>query len=288
MADAGWYPDPEGRPGHVRYWDGQAWVGESTPSDEGARTSNAPGAPGRGRTVLLIALAVVLVVAFGWGVWESLRDAVTEDPVASARPTGSVWNEEPPTVAPSTPVPTDPTPSGGAAVDCPVVNNVVEDHPRDGRVHGGGMSFGVPEGWAEGGSWSMVLTDESGASRLFDSGWASFLAVGRAPSAAGFVDPALTAVQVLECHVTSGRFSGYTGHTIDTSQEITIDGQPGWWVRGQATSTRIPGGGATYDVVVVDTGSPDGDAVYWAGAVDADATALADLDSVRADLRLND
>lgn len=231
---------------------------------------------------------MVVLLAFAWGLWGGLRDAVTEDPPATARPTGSVWNEEPAPTPPPSPPPTDPAPTGGATVDCPVVENVVGDHPRDGRVHGGGLSFAAPEGWTDGGSWSMVLTDESGASRLFDDGWASFLAVGRAPSAAGFLDPALTAVQVLECHVTSGRFSGYTGHTIETSQEITIDGEPGWWVRGRATSTRIPGGSATYDVVVVDTGDADGDAVYWAGAVDADTTAVADLDAVRADLRLGD
>ncbi|MEO7587758.1 MAG: DUF2510 domain-containing protein [Arachnia sp.] len=285
MAGAGWYPDPEGRPEYVRYWDGQAWAGHATPAVARRRPAPPRQPP---RRALWIGLSVVVLLAFAWGLWGGLRNGATEDPVTTARPTGSVWNEEPPTVSPSNPPPTDPTPTRDARTDCPVVNNVVADHPLDGRVHGGGLSFALPEGWSDGGSWSMVLTDESGASRSFDGGWASFLAVGRAPSAAGFVDPALTAVQVLECHVTSGRFTGYTGHTIDTSQEITVDGKPGWWVRGRATSTRIPGGSATYDVVVVDTGDADGDAVYWAGAVDADATAVAALDVVRADLRLSD
>lgn len=30
MATPGWYPDPAGRPGASRYWDGQAWGSEVT------------------------------------------------------------------------------------------------------------------------------------------------------------------------------------------------------------------------------------------------------------------
>lgn len=285
VADAGWYPDPEGRPGYVRHWDGHAWAGDAIP----AVTGRAPASPRRPRGALWIGLAAVVVIAFAWGLWGGLRDSLTEDPGATARPTGSVWNESPmpPPTASPTPPPPEPATTGAADIGCPVVENVVEDHPRDGRIHGGGLSFGVPQGWSEGGSWSLVLTDESGASRTFDDGWASFLAVGRAPSAAGFLDPAVTAQQVLECHLTSGRFSGYKGHSIETSQELSVGGQPGWWVRGKATSTRIPGGSATFDVVVVDTGNEQGAAVYWAGAVDADAAALPALDDVRADLRLS-
>lgn len=240
--------------------------------------------------MLWVGLAVVVVVAFAWGLWGVLRDTAVEDPVATARPTGSVWNESPPpkpTPTP-TPMPSNPIPSPSAAVDCPVVDNILADHPRDGRVHGGGLSFSLPDGWNNDGGWSRLLTDQSGASRIFEGGWGSFLSVGAAPSAAGFLDPALTATQVVECHVTSSRFSGYTGYTIESSEETTVDGSPGWWIRARATSMVIPGGSATFDVVVVDTGSPETDAVYWAGVVDADAKALADLDVVRADLQISD
>lgn len=44
MATPGWYPDPAGRPGHFRFWDGDRW-GDDTSDDpyaEGQAPRSAP------------------------------------------------------------------------------------------------------------------------------------------------------------------------------------------------------------------------------------------------------
>lgn len=219
-----------------------------------------------------------------WSTWP--RNTPIAQDTTSSRPTGSVWNEtKRPT--PSTPPPPTASHSHGTTVECPRVTNERRQHPADGRVHGGGLSFAVPEGWTSGGTWSRVLTDQSGAGRHHSgSTWSSLLTVGIAPHESGFDDPRTTAIQIFECHVSSSNFPGYLGRAIVVDEAITVDGKPGRWVRGHAESSQVPGGGATYDMVVLDLGDKEGLSVYWGGVVDADTKALADLDVVREGLRV--
>ena len=118
MATPGWYPDPAGRPGAFRYWDGQGWGAEATEHPYGAPPA-APGAaayqsyathpaatyppqgsqgqghapqgwspapepgpgagPGRGRAVWLVLLAVVLTLALGAATFLVVRPLVEDD-----------------------------------------------------------------------------------------------------------------------------------------------------------------------------------------------------------------
>jgi Protein of unknown function (DUF2510) len=81
----GWYPDPDGTPGMVRWWNGAGWSDVATPAGPGVVVQQAPALappaprsassagtlgsppppprPGRGRRIALGALALVLVVA---------------------------------------------------------------------------------------------------------------------------------------------------------------------------------------------------------------------------------
>ena len=38
----GWYPDPDGRPGHVRWWSGSAWADVTTPMGPGVAVQTSP------------------------------------------------------------------------------------------------------------------------------------------------------------------------------------------------------------------------------------------------------
>ena len=46
MATPGWYPDPAGRPGAFRYWDGEAWGSEATDNPYAAPPGGTPDRPG--------------------------------------------------------------------------------------------------------------------------------------------------------------------------------------------------------------------------------------------------
>jgi Protein of unknown function (DUF2510) len=78
----GWYPDPDGTPGHVRWWSGSAWADVTTPAGPGVAVQTSPllappdpsagptevlASPPRGsgpRTAWIVGLAIVgLVVA---------------------------------------------------------------------------------------------------------------------------------------------------------------------------------------------------------------------------------
>lgn len=281
MTQPGWYPDPEGRLGKVRYWDGQSWVGEPAAADAGA--SQRVSEPGK--RWLWIGLVVVVVIAAAWGIW-GVRNLPTDDPTP-ARPSESVWNELPTSMSPS-PLPS--VSQGGQLVDCPRVENVRTSEPQSNdRVDGGSLSIQIPDGWGSGDGLSVMLTDEASAFKRYDdSSWGSFVSVGLAPSSSEAQDLELLATQVLECHFSSGRFSGYVEHTVLVSEAYSVDGSPGWRIQASASSTSLPGGVATFDIVVVDTANPEGFGVFWAGVIDADAQALADEQTVMEGLRLSE
>ncbi|HYO34517.1 MAG TPA: DUF2510 domain-containing protein, partial [Geodermatophilus sp.] len=44
-APAGWYPDPDGAAGMVRWWDGETWSDVTTPAGPGVAVQAPPAAP---------------------------------------------------------------------------------------------------------------------------------------------------------------------------------------------------------------------------------------------------
>src|SRR5690606_22384638 len=144
--------------------------------------------------------------------------------------------------------------------ECPRVENVRTSTSGGGDVVGGDLAFPVPAGWTYPAGWySRVLTDQDTTTRSFPgSTWTSLMVVGVAPEDAGFTDPRATANQIIECHITSANFPGLTGSEIESNEAVTVDGVDGWRVRAHAYTPQAPGGGAVFEVVVVDTGHGEG------------------------------
>ncbi|GAB3819086.1 hypothetical protein GCM10028820_22520 [Tessaracoccus terricola] len=278
MSAPGWYPDPSGEPNRVRYWDGTAWSG----APHQRRRSG-------GWTVGIGALVVVAALVIAFLVWPG-GSPVAED-TRTARPSGTVWDELPGSETPSpSPTPTpSPAESGGEAVECPRVENERSSETRgDGVVQGGNLTFPVPYPWEHPyGRISRVLTDQDSTIKRFPgSTWMSLLVAGVAPTSAGFTDARTTANQIIECHITSGNVSGLTGSEIEVNEAFVVDGVEGWRVRAHAYTPNAPGGGAVFEVVVLDTGHELGLSVFWGGVVDADDEALETMTGMLEQIRI--
>ncbi len=246
-APPGWYPDPGGQPGRLRYWDGRGWS-----SDAPIRPPAPPQPPARWRWVIgalavLVALIVVgvLVVRQVSGGALDPRDPIG-DPPADACPV----HEEDSTAPP---------------------------RPADGRVHGGALSYpqlGAP--------WTAPRTDhrvpfgrdvreqyveiERGPFLDFDS-WGANVLVGELAAGDGFFAPKDGAAIVVRC--VTGTFYGDTEVTRDDrrSQAITVDGRPGW-VMETNLGFEVPNLVAEHElliVVIVDVG--DGTAGLFLASV---------------------
>lgn len=267
----GWYPDPQDQ-SRQRYWDGQQW------------TSALQERPKTSAVWIWAAVAGIAVIAVI--VWFVFDPAGTPESTATSRPSGSVWDEQPASSPPpesptASPTPS-PTPSQAQVVDCPTQPTV---DPNDDMWSTGGLTMTVPDGWSEAtASVSIFLTNQDTATlSMSGSGWMSFLEVGVARASAGFSDPATTAQQVIECHITSGYFPGYTGHEVLSVEPTEVSGTPGFQVEIHATSDQAPGGGALFLAVAILSTSGDL-VVFWSGALDADEKAKTDQQSARESL----
>lgn len=280
MPSPGWYEDPSGVPGQVRWWDGRAWTGQVRAATPTSIRRGAPAWP------WLATLAVVLVL--GLGVWLVLRPGGRPpQPLPyPATPSVTGWDERTPTVTPPSPTPPTPPPSvpQPTAIPCPALPTGRAPHPSDGRLHGGGLVVDVPAGFSPTGARFLTWAqDEAAATKPAGGTWLSFTGVAKV-SSSHFHTPKDAASQLRQCHTSSGQFPGMTGEDQLASEAVNVAGHPGWWVRSNVTSTSAPGGGARFDYVVVDLGTPGEFGVYWAGVTFNDAPAMAAVDVSRASL----
>ena len=283
MSLPGWYQDPEGRPGYARYWDGNSWQGppvatepQENPEPHKPRSPKWPLWTAVGATLLAVALLVWIVLGGG------TRSAVEED-TQTSRPTESVWDEQ----RSESPGASHNEPGRGEQVPCPMVNAQKASQPDASRLSGGGLSIPLPDGGKPYSRVSRLLTESATLAYPHEgTTWYSFLELGLVPAAEGFTEPDATAQHILDCHLSSGNFSGYESHEYRKSEPVTVSGKQGHWVQIHAVNPRTPGGGGVMNVVVVDIGNPDGLAVFWSGAVDEDPTLQQTFDEVRYALRL--
>jgi hypothetical protein len=250
----GWYPDPAGTPGRYRYWDGSQWSAVTTdnprqppPYDVGSGK-----APGHGtslvseqhRRALIIAavvvvLTVIVVVATNLG---NIR-RVTDTSVATPTPTLS---DPTPTDAPTQTRPSSPTPpTPRPVVRCPKGNpNLRAQHPTDGRVYGGNLSFeeqptferAAPEPRF---SFAYDVVQQT-LSVSQDPAWIAQLAVGRLPGRVGFARDARNTVEnLVHCVISGNMYSPYLPTRTDIrSESLSIDGHSGWLIESEITVER--------------------------------------------------
>lgn len=297
MSTPGWYPDPSGAPGRFRYWDGHAWSAQTTDRPSG----QPPAGPKRRRTAPLIigAVALVLVigliVAFVLGQLGDRPVRITDAPVPTETVTG--WDDSSPTAAPSpspSPSPT-PSPSGSSTArpltECPFGDpRARRQHPTDDRVHGGGLSFPRLSDWEDDlhGSGISWAHDVGSQSQNQEPGWFSLVAVGELRRSDGFVEPRQAAESIVQCVASSSFYAHFTGADEQKSAAVKIDGRQAWWIRTdiRVKDPNVEAGGDTVDVIVVDTGDPDGLGMYLGAGTIGDRRLLSILDATKAGLRV--
>ena len=113
----GWYPDPDGTPGLVRWWNGVSWSEVATPSGPGVAVQSSPvlappsppmspvppaeepSSGGGSRTALVVGVSLLVLVAVVVGavfLGRPSSDPVAEAPLSSAGPLPAPGPEFPP------------------------------------------------------------------------------------------------------------------------------------------------------------------------------------------------
>ena len=286
----GWYPDPAGAAGRYRYWDGSRWSTvttddprQSAPADFGSRDSPldqaseraAASQPSRRRRppliigVLAAVLTVVVAVAISMGNFHQLLGVPTPSPTLSGLTNAPPTAQAAPTATPS---PTAP-PATPVPARCPKGNpNQRADHPSDGRVHGGNLSFPAqptfdPAALERRFSFAHDVLQQS-LSVSQDPPWIAQLAVGQLRGRDGFSnDPRSTMESLMRCVITGNMYSPYLPARTDIRSEgLSIDGHDGWLIESEITVDRpdIPLAGDHTIFIVVRDGK---DWSFFFGAV---------------------
>lgn len=280
MSAPGWYPDPTGRGGPPRYWDGQRWIIQ----DSGG---SAPAATSRGWLWLVIAVVVIagLVAAFvlrpdGFGIGIGGGDP------NSAKPTGSQWNE-----LPTTETPTEPEdPGNGGIADCPQNNfDYRSEASKDGRMHGGGLSYQPPKGarWDDRPIFMPWLYDHNSMTQSITSQWQSSISVGEVLHSEGFGSAKATAAQLMGCLASSDLYRGFTGREDLLNESFTLDGEEGWRFTAEVlVADQGDIKGDVVDVIVLDLGDAEKLAVFISTATIENEQNLTDVEVATESLRV--
>lgn len=300
MPEAGWYPDPGGRSGHYRFWDGQHWGLSTTPDLPGQPPSEGgPPAPRRSRGTRWIlaatAAAVVLVLVTVGALVARERNRAVLNPSPSPTASAPGGNDTSPAATPgptTSPTPgasPSPTPSSEPCLFGSPFSR--QDYPRDGRVHGGNLSFPLPQGWVYPGRQTDAFTwayDVGQADVQVQQQWYSAYAVGAVSVADGFEDPETAAELVMTCTLASSLYRNVTSRTDVTSEETTVDGYRAWTLRSEvrADDDRTTFEGDVVEVTVVDLDSPETLAFFWGCAPIGDTALIDQLDRVVDRLRV--
>ncbi len=272
----GWYPDPSGHKGAVRYFNGVAWTEQSLTH---------PIRTGRPWGWFILAMVVIagLVAVF---VLRPPGFATTSGDTNSARPTGSQWNELPTSETPTRPQ----DPGEGGLIDCPQnsfdARSVISE---DGRMHGGGLSFEPPASpsWRPSPVFMPWLYDHNSTTREIVFGWQSNVSVGEVKRSEGFAEPRSTASQLMGCLASSDLYRGFTGREDLSDASFILDGDGGWRITANVfVDSQGDIQGDVVDVIVLDLGDPDTLAVFISCATIDDERNLEEVSRVTESLRV--
>jgi len=295
MSSPGWYPDPAGEPDLLRYWDGNGWSSQTRPVEKPAEDT--PSAwpeleeqpaqawgtveerPGRRRTGVLVALAVAAVLVVAGGVAGGV--ALTRQDTAAPGPAPTTLPASPSTTTSSTALP--------LVNDCPDGDTFdKKKHPKDGRVHGGGLSFPKQPGFTthnEGFQWA---DDTHGETFALKGTWVRFYVVGRLPAWSGYSSLQRTAESMLSCIAhDKDMYPNATDFTPAFSRATKVDGHDAWEARGSVYVDGAPYPGGIVHVVVVDTGGT-GYSVFMGDAPIGEKRDVAALDTVAKQLEVDE
>lgn len=286
MAAVGWYPDPGGRPGQYRYWNGSSWSSHTTadprrtppPSEQdsaptSARSTNRRQAIG---WWIGIGIAVLVVAVIIWAVIRVL-------PTLNAD--GNPW-----------------TPGGNASANfCTAGVNTSTASPQPqapGRVSAGHLSFPelgdpwqqpTPDNRVPFGTIAMMQTapDQSDYDGKGND-WVSSILVSDLVSGDGFADARSASTVVLACVL-----GKYYADNVVHQQQIsagahTVDGHAGWMIETQL-SYDIPGLRAKGErvLLLVVQVKPDQYGLFYASVPDTSSDRLPDARKALSELKVS-
>jgi hypothetical protein len=275
----GWYPDPDGTPGMVRWWNGVSWSDVATPAGPGVQVQRAPALappsppsassagslgtpapPGRRRRPLLLALVLVVV-------------AVVVVAVVASRSSGPAPSASP---APSAPAGRTFAPGTVQIVD------------RDAGI---AYPF-LGSGWYE---WDLTPLVQTAATageyfttqpQVPDGG--EFIAScvsGPAGPEAGWTGPASlpTAARTLAGSLRTDYYPAPNDLKVLADEARTVDGHAAWLYEYEL-AWKLPGYDSTGEkaaVLLVDVGRP-APALLWISIPNTHAELYGDIDTVLA------
>ena len=286
----GWYPDPSS-PSMERWWDGSAWTEHRrTPSPSAPPTVPTGFGPvqppdgagaGRGRTVALVAVALVVVAALVVGGVVLLGGGEEAQPEADRPSPPATYG----TGSPSSPG--SPSPEGTAGGDSSVV---VDDL--------NGITFPVPDGWAKAKYTvddSILLTTED----TYDCpGEGTFCRRGRISSAtvtgSDESDPKAVARRDIpkaashfygKDELDQQPYGGITSHKKIKEGAVAVAGRAGYMVRWRVNTKAGSGGYVESLVFPSNTGGQSLVCVRFAFDAGDDGPPLSDLDKITKGIR---
>jgi hypothetical protein len=165
------------------------------------------------------------------------------------------------------------------------------DHPADGRVRGGRLSFPTVAGYDPPQprprlSW---FYDTSAQLQVTEPGWASSFTVGEVRRAGRFAAARQAAGHTLQCMITGDGFAGFTGRKDLRNEAVTIDGRPAWMIMAEVRVERndISVEGDRVVVIFVDDGRKDRLSGFVGLVPLGDTRRIALLDTVIKGLRVD-
>ncbi len=223
MTQPGWYDDPDGTPGRLRYWDGVQWTGQIQAAAGPPPPQGAPSSPPRKRNPLVIVLgvlaafaliAVVAVVGL-FGMFRITGDASSGTSAPAATPAA----------------PGSGTPAAGEPV-CTA--------PASGQVTDGFITVGIPEGWSANPGEPAWANCGSGAYAIVTDDWISQVEVGSVSSGNGTVENVARALW--DWNLAHGYLeTGTVTPTISENAAVTVDGVTGWRMTGEIRVSDVEG-----------------------------------------------
>jgi hypothetical protein len=303
VATAGWYPDPGGAPGRYRYWDGQRWSAE-TVGDPGRGAPATPGTPSGpenrnrrrvGPWIALVTVLVVLAVVVTLVVRSGSRNTADPGPLPTSSVSAGDDTSPSPSPSPTVSASPMPTPSAPSAppVPCPGGDPLArQDHPVDGRIHGGGLSMPAQPGWstpgmqADGFTWAY---DVGETDTNVQPKWFAAYAVGALSVIDGFEAPKVAAELAMACTTGSDFYKNVTSRRDLSSRAVTVDGHPGWTLRSEirVSNDETTFEGDVVQITVVDVDSPESLAFFWGCAPIGDTALVGRLDAAARQVRVD-